>query len=560
MSVAKQGKIPTKRVHPPQRKVILNPSKGLNNLVSPTLIDDKEWSDIMNCELDEGGVLRKRSGYVPIGSGLTAARGLGVYRTEVVNQMVTIDNGVLKYFNGTAWNSAAGSTFTPGNDVAFTQARLKLFIWNGADGGSYFDGTTVTRPGTMPKASFSVYYQNKHIASGVPGQPSRLYISNITDASDFTVTTGGTQPQPDSTNDAENGNPNVPGATVFAGTPALTEANVIDVRKNDGDKITGLGLFQDLVVIFKERSVYQLAFDSNGNPTVTPITYATGTVSHKSIVAVENDIYFLSREGIRILGNQQGYISSSGSTIRTRVISIRIQPTMDTINTNYLTRCNGAYYNYKYILSAPMGSSNAITNQVVYDTRFDAFVLWKNFNAQAMVRYMDINNKQGLYFLDDGGTQVYLRSEGTYNDNGVAIEAWATAKAFAADEPDLTKFWVDLRIMFRRLNGQITFTVYQDGATTVGTAIIGSGSTRGIGLRQFGSNSRLGTDGKTAVTGQITSFVDDPESIGLNLDSRTIRYKVYNNRLNENFVILGTVYAYYPKSHFVFDSSKKIYI
>jgi hypothetical protein len=231
MSRRSSQDLPGKKVSPPRRVPVLNPSKGLNNLVSPSQIDNKEWSDLMNIEFDEGGVLRKRYGYVTVADTLTAAKGLGFFVTESYRHLLTIDGTQLKYSTGGSWSIASGATFTSGNEVSFTQARLKMFIWNGADGGAYWDGTTVTRPGTMPKAKFSIYYQNKHIAAGVTGQPSRLYISNLTDASDFTVTTGGTQPQPDSTNDSENGVTNVPGATVYAGTPALTEANVIDIRK-----------------------------------------------------------------------------------------------------------------------------------------------------------------------------------------------------------------------------------------------------------------------------------------------------------------------------------------
>jgi hypothetical protein len=69
---------------------------------------------------------------------------------------------------------------------------------------------------------------------------------------------------------------------------------------------------------------------------------------------------------------------------------------------------------------------------------------------------------------------------------------------------------------------------------------------------------QLGTDGESGSSS--SSFADTPERVVLNLDSRTIKHKIYNNRLNENFVYLGTVYAYYPKSHFVFDSSRKIYL
>lgn len=552
MSVRKQKNIPSKRVAPPKRLVVMNPSKGLNNLVSPSLIDDREFSDLMNVEYDEGGVIRKRYGYEAVGAALTDAKGLGVYSTESTNYVCTVDGTGLKYNSGSGWTAATGATFTAAQETAFTQARLKMFVWNGTDGGAYFDGSAVTRPGTMPKAKFSVYYQSYHIASGVPGQPNRLYVSNASAADDFTVTTGGTQPQPDNTTDSENGNANVPGATVFAGTPAVSEARVFDVRKNDGDKITGLAIFQDVLIIFKERSIYQMTFDSSGLGTITPITYATGCVSHKSIRSVENDVYFLSREGVRVLGNEPQYFTA----IRTNVLSIRIKASIDTVSKTYYSRTNSVYFDNKYILATPTTSSS-IDRCIVYDRRFQAFTLWKNFDAQDMVKYIDSNNEEQLYFLDTDGTRVYRRVAGSFSDAGTAIEAWVTTKAQDAGNPDLTKFWVDMRPVFRRLNGTITVSVYTDGNALVGTASIASGSIRGMGRVEFG-RFVLGTDGLNS--DDTESFVDIPEAIVINQDSRTLKAKFYNNTLNENFVLLGFVYAYYPKSHFVFDSSRKIYL
>jgi len=554
MSKRKQQDIPAKRVQPPKRLVVMNHNKGLNNLVSSSLIDDREISDVMNCEYDEGGVIRKRYGYEAAGDTLTAARGLGVYRTETLNQLVTVDDGTLKYRTTGSWASATGPTFTAGQDTSFTQARLKLFIWNGTDGGSYFDGSAVTKPGTMPRASFSVYYQSYHICAGVPGQPNRLYVSNSSDATDFTVTTGGTQPQPDNTTDAENGNPNVPGATVFAGTPSSSEARVYDIRKNDGDKITGLAVFQDILIIFKERSIYQFTFDSNGLGTVTPITYSTGAVSHKSIKSVENDIYFLSREGHRVLGNEPQFFTA----IRTSVLSIRIQPTLSSINASQYPRANAVYFDNKYILCYPTGTSSSISRSMVYDKRFQAYMIWSNFNAQDMVRYINNDNQEKLYFLDDSGTQVYVRSDGTYNDDGVAIEAWVVSKAQTVGNPDITKFWVDVRLIFRRITGLVDLTIYQDNDISFGTTQLGSGSSRGAGLNMLGS-FMLGTDGEDSSTAGSV-LTDIPIGVSLNFDSRSLKYKIYNNRINETFVLLGTVYAAFPKSHYVFDSSNKVYI
>lgn len=547
------GDIPSKKVQPPKRLVVMNPSKGLNNLVSPSLIDNREFSDMLNMEYDEGGVVRKRSGYSSVADTLTSARGLGVFRTEVLNQLVTVDSGTLKYRSTGNWNSASGATFSSGYDFSFTQARLKLFCWNGVDGGAYFDGTTVTRPGTMPKAKFSVYYQNKHVAAGVDGQWNRLYISNISDASDFTVTTGGTQPQPDSTSDAENGNPNVPGATVFSGSPGLTEANVIDIRKNDGDKITALAVFQDVLIVFKERSIYQVTFDSSGNPTVIPITYATGCISHKSVAAVENDLHFMSREGHRVLGNEPQFFTA----IRTQILSIRVKPITDAISKSYYSRCNAVYFDNKYILAHPTGTSSAIARTLTYDRRFQAYSLWSNFNAMDMVKFIETDNSETLYFLDTNGTQLYKRVDGTYNDDGAAIEAYVVSKAQDYGQPDLMKFWVDIRLIFRRLTGQVELTVYSDNNVTVGTAVIGQGALRGFGMNMLGS-FMLGTDGESNTA--TDTFVDNPESVGLNTDSISMKFKIYNNRVDENFVLLGMVYAAYPKSHFVFDSSRKIYL
>lgn len=552
MSRRNNNDLPAKKVSPPRRLVVMNPSKGLNNLVSPSLIDNREWSDMMNVEYDEGGVIRKRYGYVTVGTALTAAKGLGVFRTESINDLCTIDNGTFTYYRSGVFSTNTSISFSASSEVSFTQARLKLFIWNGSNGGAYWDGTTLSRPGTMPKAKFSVYYQSYHIAAGVDGQPNRLYVSNSSDATDFTVTTGGTQPQPDSTTDAEMGVTNVPGATVFSGTPSTAEARVFDVRKNDGDKITGLAVFQDALIIFKERSIYQMTFDSSGLGTITPITYATGCVSHKSIKNVENDIYFMSREGMRVLGNEPQFFTA----IRTSVLSVRIQPLLATMNKSYYSLANAVYFDNKYILAFPT-STSSIDSCAVYDRRFQAFVPWSNFNAQDMVKYINSSNEEVLMFLDTDGTRVYQREAGTYSDNGAAIEAWCTSKAQEIGNPDLMKFWVDLRLIFRKLNGSVTLSVYSDDDSSVGTATISNGTSRGMGRRMWGVHV-LGVDGLTIAAADI--FSDTPESIGLNLDSRTIKFKVYNNTVGENFVLLGMVYAYYPKSHFVFDSSKKIYL
>jgi len=272
VSTRKQEVIPGRRVRAISREVIMNPNKGLNNLGSPNLIDNREWADLLNIEFDEGGVARKRMGFTSFSNALTNARGLGSFITESINQVNTVDNGTFKYTTGTSWTSVATISFTANKPIWFTQARAKQYIFDETSGGAEWDGTTLSRPGTMPKAKFSVFTQSYHIASGVDGQQNRVYISELADASKFTRAAT-----------VLNNSTEVPGATVFSGTTA----NFIDIQPGDGDKITGLGTFQNVIIIFKQFSIYQMTFDDTGDPVVTPITNAAGCVSARSVKNVK---------------------------------------------------------------------------------------------------------------------------------------------------------------------------------------------------------------------------------------------------------------------------------
>lgn len=542
--MAKVKTLPKRKSRNITRLVVMNPSKGLNNIGSPLLIDNREFSDMLNMDFDETGVVRKRSGFTAVGDTLTAAKGLGTFTTETLNYVTTIDGTSLKYLNSGVWTAVSGASFTAGQEVCFTQARNKLYVWNGTDGGASWDGTTLTRPGTMPKAKFAVFYQNYQIASGVAGQPNRLYISNPGDTSQFTNATAFTN---------LNNSTEVPGATVFN---APNVANFIDVRPNDGDYITGIVAFQDVVLVFKNNSCYELTFDASSTPqpVVTPISNSIGCRSHKSIAQVENDVLFLAGDGIRKIGNDPGYISSTGSTIRTHVISYRINPSLTAINPQYASKANAIYYNTSYILGFPTTSST-VTADVVYDNRFDAWSRWDTINPNSMVKYTDSTKASHLYFLSDSGTRMYEIVAGTYNDNGAAINSYIISKAQDFGNPDLTKRFVDCTMMFRTIAGQVTITLYTDNNTQAGSAVIGQVAADGMGLSPLASKAFATGTGISSTT--INSDIAERVVIGQN--SRTLKFKVANARLNESFTFLGYTMGYYPSSHFLFDSQYKIY-
>lgn len=174
-----------------------------------------------------------------------------------------------------------------------------------------------------------------------------------------------------------------------------------------------------------------------------------------------------------------------------------------------------------------------------------------------MVDWYDDQNEAHWYFLNEEGTQMYEIVKGRYNDNGSPINAYLVSKSQDFGNIDVTKRFVDLGLAFRRLSGLVTATVYLDDDVSAGSVTLGSGTQSGMGLDALGL-AMLGTGGDDGA--DTTVAVDEVLRIIINQNSRTLKFRIENNRLDENFVFLGNIYAFYGQSHFLFDSSNKIYL
>ena len=538
---------------------ITNPGKGLNNLISDNLIDDKESSSLENIMFVESGAPAKAYGYTNVGTGLTNnPRGMGFYNDTIAGNrdLYTVDGTALKYLNGTTWTSISGAAFDSTAQINFTHVKGSMYIMDGVNPiAKVATGRTLTRNGHSPKAKFSIQYGSHQIAAGVAGQESRLYISKASDASEFTVAIGGTQPQPDNTSDAETGIANVPGATSFStDTPGTTVANVFDIGKYDGDIITGLAKFQDVLIIFKERSIYQFVFDTAGNtPTVSLVTKNYGCVSHRSIDNVENEVFFLTRNGIYVLGNEPNYFN----VIRTNELSARIHPIIETISPANYTNCTAIFNQYVYYLGIPAGGTTTNNNTLTYDRRFLAWSKWTHVVPECFTVYTDSTNTDAVYFTSANSANVYKMTT-NYDSNGSAISAQWTSKAYDLQQFSLYKRWIWVDILFRQLIGTINIDIYTDNGTLAKSTSISSSQTGGLGTNSLGGGDQLGGQVQTSSTGTTTSSTNIPYRVRLGIRSRTIKVKISNSRLNETFVVLGVDFAFRKYSSFIFPSSQKI--
>lgn len=539
---------------------VLNPSRGLNLLIADILANDKEATQgTKNIEYVEGGAARKRIGYTTLGSGLGAApRGLSQYMSETANYLITSDAGVLKKYQSGTYSTLTGVTVDTSANISMTALWQRTYAWDGVNGGVVFDGSTVTRPGTMPKAKASVIYKGYHVAFGAPGQPFRLYFSPIAEPSRFTraAAVGGGAIE---LNDATN----VPGATVFTGD---NTAQAIDINKNDGQYVTSLGFFQDVLIVFKEKSIYQLYFNASGSFVVERISSSYGAVCHGATASVENDCYFLTDKGIYVLGNEPNFYAA----IRTNELSSRVKTLIQRINPAQYDRCRGYYYDDRYFLAVPLDSNTTNSAVIVYDRRFYAWAYWDNIRADSFYAFKDRDNDgtTKLYFTEYGSPNICYFTPNVYNDKGAAIDATFITRAFEGKMVDHEKFWYVIRPIFRLTTGNVTISFITENGSQGRPIAVNPSTSGGLGTDMYGdlllgtSMEDTYTDADLGIGGGSSSVVSSETDtshavydLGIGLDSRTLKVKFNNNGLNETFTLLGFVVLYQTKDIGRFDGN-----
>lgn len=573
---------------------ILNPSRGLNNFMADIDIHDLEAADLLNIEYSEKGNPGTRRGFSLVGNSVDSrVRGLCSYYKADGTKLLLRNSGTALYkMVASVWQTISGVNFTSDLQTNYVLAKDKVFIHNGTDNMARYDGTTLDQPANGVKAKFGLFFNGYHIVAGNPTYPSRIYISNPNDPSDFTgssgtATAGAATTLTDSTktwgaNDfakqqvvitagtgagqtrtiATNTATQITVTSAWSVTPDATSqytiasGNWIDISKDDGDKIMGLGKFQNSVIIFKERSIWQLNFDSSGIPTITNVTVGVGCVSHRSVDNVENDLFFLARIGskiaIYVLGNEPNYFN----VIRTNELSTRIAPTLDTITPANLDKASAIYDDYKYMVAIPVGGTTYNNMVVVYDRRYMAFSKWDGFKANSFTQFIDTNNASHLYFGGDSDGKLYEMYQG-YNDAGTAINAYWNSKVYNLDKFDLSKFWFDASILLRSLTGTLNVKVVLDGVEISRNVTIGSSATAstGFGASQFGVR-QFGASAASSATAPTASNI--VKRLQLYKNAKTIQLKVSNNTLDERFNLMGFSFTYIPDSHFRFPSGDKL--
>lgn len=311
------------------------------------------------------------------------------------------------------------------------------------------------------------------------------------------------------------------------------------IEPDSGDDITGIGTFGNRIIVWKERSIWQITLTtaSVGSftvliPTVRLITSSHGSVSPRSIVAVENDVFFLSRRGVYALGYEPNI---AVDVLRTNEISSKVRPFFDNLTYEQLQNATAAYYMFKYILSFP-GRNETI----VYDRERLAWMGPWNKDARVYETYTDSAGTEHLLYGSDDSPDVIEYSASFGDDNGTAITTHLRTKKDDFKNWAAFKNIKEVFTLFRNVQGSVNVSLRlqkRDGtvATEKSFNIQTTGGNAGFGADLFGNT----LFGDSEETGGATDVSEIYRYILLNKAARNMQLDIQTINRNDNYELLA---------------------
>ena len=351
---------------------------GLNSTASPLVLQDNESSELQNVDFNRFGSVLKRNGYVCLNT--DAGKSLscdGLFWFQYDNSGTTVRQAIRVYdaklekmddLDGVWDDITGGITITSTNHFDFASFTNTLYGTNGVDvpfksaGG----GTAVAMdiPSGLTKSKYIKVFENYMFLANVTvsgtTRPTRVHFSGLRDATSW------------------------------------DGADWIEVGLEDGQDITGLAVLSDRLVIFKERSIYNMYFTSDAAyPFILKkANSSVGCTSFSSIQEVNNGLVFHSFDGFYFY---DGLNSSK--------ISDKITTTLDTYNSTNFTSMRSLKQDIKNKVWWTFTDGGQTTNDkvVIWDWFNNAWSIYSGLAPSAMATFYVNGVGERPYFSDYNG-------------------------------------------------------------------------------------------------------------------------------------------------------------
>jgi hypothetical protein len=494
-------------------------SKGINTFARDTMLKKDETADATNVIPTGKASLMKRPGVALMATASTASAidGLGTFYATGVNQLLSMAGGHLYQIqSGTAVQVSAypatAGTWTANKRTDFCQAGANVYISNGTDEMRYYDGTTVRNRTNGVVAKYMIYYKNCLYAIGNSTYPSRVYRSGLdTYIGDFTYST------------------------------ANTLAASIYVSNLDGQENGTMFKHQDYLYVCKNRSTYRLSVAADATATMSYelVDPARGADSHFATDAVENDVYIFNEAGVHSIGYEPNYLDQ----IRTKILSLRVDPIIKAISKSLLDEVCAMYFNNFYHFSYPSGGATYNDKIVLYDRLRSGW--WKyDLGARCFSEFKDANGYTKLYFGSPNSNKILYFDDALKADEGVAFPTEWKSPRYSVDNYSQSKFFLQALLYFGRKPGSFTISAYVDGTLQkVRNIIIGTTGSAGIGQGKIGVEMIGVGSGSLTITDTGGS---DMVKIPLNKMGRNVQIVIQDNTSDKGWELNSIEIAYTP--------------
>lgn len=331
----------------------------------------------------------------------------------------------------------------------------------------------------------------------------------------------------------------------------------IDISKDDGQEGTGHIEFENRVVCFKERSIYQVTLTYNSTlgvvePIKRKINGAVGCVAPNTICQVENDVFYVGRRaGGGISVNSIGYQENiAADTLRTAELSARIRPLMDEVNADRLTEMWAIYWGNIYWLFYPVGTTEM--KCIAYDRERLAWIGpfdFPNAPSCGTIFYETDGTERYLYGDGDDG-MVSEVSRGYGNDKGTAIEWSFTTKRGTSGDPLALMNLITQIFHLKNVSGTVNVDIYVEKTNGVTSSaesftVQRNFSKAGWGSFRFGYSIAFGEDDQASTS--VTNLTDVIKSVTLNKSQIRSFYATISGSGLADIIAIKSIFTQLPE-------------
>lgn len=427
--------------------------QGLDLLSDPEEVGGNKATDLLNVDFDQPGAVRTRDGLAQYETSGGAAF------TEIF-PYYTIGSSRLMLTRISGGNVVLDSLTTTGTAIT----NISSWAGTGVTGYTTLGTPTSSLLFIATFAQLLRKWDGAAIATSTTGKPSYVATTPWDNRLAQAHFPSGAADTPTGANGSD--------STVFfsdAGAPETFSANnFIHLRPGDGEQITGIATFGDLMIVSKQTNLfvfYGVSTGSTGDPIFNyrrvsipaRISNMVGnSASFNSLVVGDDGVYFLTNRGL--------FVTTGGNPT---LVSTPMSPIFDGTAASSLAWNGSTVMALKIVkqrILITYTTVDATSLTLVYDTRLGFWTIWSFANPLlAVTGFATSDRGVESVFMSNAGAHLYKLTDGQTSDAGTAITARWKSGVYELGPTGKTAFtrWTRLWGM-----GSPTVSVFPDRATS----------------------------------------------------------------------------------------------